>query len=331
VIGDQFDRALASLHGPDFCQYWYMDRQFLITAFSVIFILPLCFSLRIDFLKYVSSVGVLSIVFVVALIVYEYFQGNYNPGAIKTHPDNWTDVFLVVPVICFGYQCHVSAIPIYSCMRERNMKRFSVVVLAAMTVCLATYTLAGVFGYLTFGSSVPSDILEGYDATKPHVLIAIVALAVKCGSTYPILAFCGREALMSIFEESSYTSHPQWETWRRNVIIFIWFSSSVVLAIFIPDIGQIIKILGSLAAVFIFIFPGICLLCTTLKRDPSMVRKKNIFFLLTSCFMIVLGVFLFGLVLTQALQSDILSHHLDELSQSLCNITKFTTIDIFNA
>lgn len=83
-----------------------MQREFLIPASSIIFILPLCFSLRIDFLKYVSPVGVLSIVYVVGLIAYEYFEGVYVPGLIKESPDSWTDVFLVVPVICFGYQVY---------------------------------------------------------------------------------------------------------------------------------------------------------------------------------------------------------------------------------
>lgn len=81
-----------------------MQREFLIPACSTIFILPLCFSLRIDFLKYVSPVGVSSIVYVVVLIAYEYFEGSYVPGPIKENPNSWTDVFLVVPVICFGYQ-----------------------------------------------------------------------------------------------------------------------------------------------------------------------------------------------------------------------------------
>lgn len=81
-----------------------MQREFLIAACSIIFILPMCFSVRIDFLKYVSPVGVLAIVYVVSLIAYEYFHGDYVPGPIKQHPDKWTDVFLVVPVICFGYQ-----------------------------------------------------------------------------------------------------------------------------------------------------------------------------------------------------------------------------------
>lgn len=59
-------------------------------------------------------------------------------------------------------------------------------------MCLVAYTVAGTFGYLTFGSNVPSDILQAYDASQPHVLVAIVALAAKSCATYPILAFCGR-------------------------------------------------------------------------------------------------------------------------------------------
>jgi hypothetical protein len=57
-----------------------------------------------------------------------YFSGNYPtppPSEIKWAPEKWTDIFLVVPVICFGYQCHVSVIPIYSCMKNRNLKHFS--------------------------------------------------------------------------------------------------------------------------------------------------------------------------------------------------------------
>ena len=72
------------------------------------------------------------------------------------------------------------------------MKKFSVCVVSAISVCFVAYTAAATFGYLTFGSAVPSDILQGYDANRPHVLIAIIALAAKSCATYPILAFCGR-------------------------------------------------------------------------------------------------------------------------------------------
>lgn len=332
IIGDQFDRALASLYGPNFCSYWYMQREFLIPACSTIFILPLCFSLRIDFLKYVSPVGVSSIVYVVVLIAYEYFEGGYVPGPIKENPNSWTDVFLVVPVICFGYQCHVSAVPIYSCMKERTVKRFSVCMSSAIFMCLVAYTVAGTFGYLTFGSNVPSDILQAYDASQPHVLVAIVALAAKSCATYPILAFCGREALMSLGQDCgsapSGSSGQQREKWGRILISILWFGSSLILAVLIPDIGQVIQILGSLAAVFIFVFPGICLLQVTLRQDPSMIRRKNLVSCLFACIIIVVGVFLFGLVLTQAIRIDIAASSSDHSSHfpSLCNVTQLTVL-----
>lgn len=83
-----------------------MRREFLICASAVLFILPLCFSSRIDFLKYVSPVGVVSVVYVIVLIVYEYLYGEHPPSPVKQQPDQWSDVFLVVPAICFGYQVY---------------------------------------------------------------------------------------------------------------------------------------------------------------------------------------------------------------------------------
>jgi Transmembrane amino acid transporter protein. len=54
------------------------------------------------------------------------------------------------------------------------------------------YTLAGIYGYLTFGAFVTSDILESYSGSNALVLIGIVAIAIKTYTTYPILLFCGR-------------------------------------------------------------------------------------------------------------------------------------------
>ena len=82
IIGDQFDRAFASIIGPHFCDEWYYNRDFVVPITSVFLILPLCFTKRIDFLKYVSMLGVFTIVYVVMLIVVEYISGHCNtvPG-----------------------------------------------------------------------------------------------------------------------------------------------------------------------------------------------------------------------------------------------------------
>jgi sodium-coupled neutral amino acid transporter 7/8 len=43
---------------------------------------------------------------------------------------------------------------------------------------------------------------------------------------------------------------------RRITIATIWYILTLVLAILSPDIGSVIDMLGSLAAIFIFVFPG---------------------------------------------------------------------------
>lgn len=43
---------------------------------------------------------------------------------------------------------------------------------------------------------------------------------------------------------------------RRVLQTLVWFLLTLLLALFIPDIGKVISVIGGLAACFIFIFPG---------------------------------------------------------------------------
>jgi len=306
IIGDQFDRAFDSLVGPQFCDKFYFNRDFIVPLTSVVLILPLCYTKRIDFLKYASILGVFTMVYVVMLIVIEYIHGHHSAGPIKTRPDDWLDVMTVVPVICFGYQCHVSVIPIYSCMKHRNIKHFTIASSAAIFVCCLTYTGAATFGYLTFGGNVADDILLNYSAKQPTVMVALIAMAAKTYTTYPILLFCGREALSTIVKDLFVQEDTERkEQIRRYVIATVWFVATLVFAIEVPDIGIVINLLGSLAAVFIFIFPGVCLWQTTLSQDPDLSARKSICLLIFAGFFLVLGAFLFGCVLTQAIMFNI--------------------------
>ena len=46
------------------------------------------------------------------------------------------------------------------------------------------------------------------------------------------------------------------ERMRRYITTSIWFSTSLLLAVVVPNIGDVISLLGGLAAVFVFSFPG---------------------------------------------------------------------------
>ncbi|XP_042865856.1 putative sodium-coupled neutral amino acid transporter 7 [Penaeus japonicus] len=121
IIGDQFDRAFASYAGSDFCFSWFMNRKFTLTASALFLIFPCCLK-RMDGLRFMSYAGVLTIFYVTAVITAEYYTGNYAKGPVIVYDTNWIRMFSVVPTICFGYQCHISSVPIYSCVKKSEAK-----------------------------------------------------------------------------------------------------------------------------------------------------------------------------------------------------------------
>ncbi|XP_013408713.1 putative sodium-coupled neutral amino acid transporter 7 isoform X2 [Lingula anatina] len=308
IIGDNWDKLLYKVR-PDFCYSWYMNRKFTISITSVLFILPLCFPRRIDFLKYASAFGVLAIVYIVILIPVKYFYAtNLESVVVKTRPDTWMDVFLVVPTICFGYQCHISVVPIYSCLQNRTVKEFAKTLTAAIFICLITYTVGATFGYLNFGTAVKSDILSSYNATA-DVLVAVSMMAAKTYTTYPILLFCGRAAFESLWVEL-WKLTPEdivrKETLRRIIQTILWFGLSLLLAVVTPNIAVVIDLLGGLAAVFIFTFPGLCLLQVVLTRQRTEKNKhsQRALFIMAVMYLII-GMFIFGVTFSQSIMDDV--------------------------
>ncbi|XP_064611392.1 sodium-coupled neutral amino acid transporter 7-like [Liolophura sinensis] len=321
IIGDQWDEFFVFVAKETFCNDhpWYMKREVTICVTSVIFILPLCFPKRIDFLKYVSALGVVGIVYVAVMVVVKYVLPHTPAEGVRASPKSWLDVFTVVSVICFGYQCHVSIVPIYACLDKRNIKEYSKTISVAILLCVLSYSVTATCGYWTFGDRVNSDILLSYNPDT-EVIIAVILIAVKTYTTYPILNFCGRAALESIWMDLCHTTAEQaalGEKTRRIITTLIWFIATLVLSIVIPNIGVVIDVLGSLAAIFIFVFPGMCLLKAVEMREGQVRSKKGWALAIFSCGFIVLGMFVFGVTVTQAIMQDI---RVDKPAVPMCPI-----------
>jgi uncharacterized membrane protein len=63
--------------------------------------------------------------------------------------------------------------------------------------------------------------------------------------------FCHRTAI-----DSFSATNPVQSIKRRVIIVCLWFFTTLVGAVFLPNISLAIHYLGALAASFIFIFPG---------------------------------------------------------------------------
>ncbi|XP_018354081.1 PREDICTED: putative sodium-coupled neutral amino acid transporter 7 [Trachymyrmex septentrionalis] len=298
IVGDQFDRVFATYYGLDYCHTWYLARPFVTALSCSIFILPMCFFKRLDILSYASSIGCITIIYVVWLIIYKSFgEQNNTISPIKIWPNNGYEILQIIPIVCFAYQSHMTVIPTYACMKDRNLYKFTLCAVVSMLICYGTYSIVGYFGYATFGSGkVPSDILQGYTDKSAVVTMAIIAIAIKNFTTYPIVLYCGRDALLSIFNVSFD------RIGIRVIITLIWFILSLVIAILVPDISPVINLLGSLSAMFIFILPGICLLQNVLLRDPELCLNKGRMLVVFAIFLTALGAFVCGVIFMETLQ-----------------------------
>uniref|UniRef100_A0A3Q4GP62 Sodium-coupled neutral amino acid transporter 7 n=1 Tax=Neolamprologus brichardi TaxID=32507 RepID=A0A3Q4GP62_NEOBR len=302
VIGDQLDRGHNAEGEAD--HFWYTNRKFTISLTAILVILPLSIPKEIGFQKY-ATLSVMGTWYVTIVVIIKYFwpDKEVTPGYVPTSA-SWTAVFNAMPTICFGFQqCHVSSVPVFNSMRRKEIRPWGLVVTFSMLICLFVYT-GTVCGFLTFGSSVSQDVLMSYPPDDIAVAIARAFIIVCVVTSYPILHFCGAviEGLWLRFQGEQVEVCVRRERRRRILQTLVWFIITLVLALFIPDIGRVISLIGGLAACFIFVFP-LCLMQAKLSETD--VRSAWHGLVIFSVAMVTLGAFIFGLTTTNSIYQDV--------------------------
>lgn len=310
VIGDQLDRLIEAAD-PDGSSphLWYMDRKFTISVTAVLVILPLSIPKEIGFQKYASAISVMGTWYVTIVVIIKYIWPDANdmPGYIPQSSTSWTAVFNAMPTICFGFQCHVSCVPVFNSMTKKEIKPWGLVVTLSMIICLFVYTGTGVCGFLTFGSSVKQDVLMSYPPNDIAVAIARAFIVICVVTSYPILHFCGRaviEGLWLRFQGEQVEVCVRREQRRRILQTLVWFTVTLILALFIPDIGRVISLIGGLAACFIFVFPGLCLMQAKLSETDNRTTSWH-GMVIFGVAMVTLGAFIFGLTTSNSIYRDV--------------------------
>uniref|UniRef100_A0A9J7YI78 Sodium-coupled neutral amino acid transporter 7 n=1 Tax=Cyprinus carpio carpio TaxID=630221 RepID=A0A9J7YI78_CYPCA len=293
IIGDQLDKLIGAINHESekaISSHWYTDRKFTITLTSVLIILPLSIPKEIGFQKYASTLSVIGTWYVTIIIIVKYI---------------WPDKDLHITE-----ECHVSSVPVFNSMKKPEIRPWWAVVTVSMIICLFVYTGTGVCGFLSFGSSVSQDVLMSYPSNDVAVAIARAFIIVCVVTSYPILHFCGRAVLEGLwlrFKGEVVETDVTRERRRRILQTLVWFCLTLILALFIPDIGRVISLIGGLAACFIFVFPGLCLIQAKLsEHDVRSASWKGI--VAYGVVMVTIGAFIFGQTTTNAIYQDIINH-----------------------
>ncbi|NXC85802.1 S38A6 protein, partial [Cercotrichas coryphoeus] len=270
VVGDQLEKLCDSLYpngtlsGAPQLPPWYVDQRFTLSALCVLVIFPLSVPREIGFQKYSSILGTLAACYLTLVIILKYYlQAESLRLTEPPQPSrsfSWTSVFSVIPTICFGFQCHEACVAIYSSMRNRSFSHWVTVSVLSMLICLLIYSLtAGLYGYLTFGEAVASDVLMSYPGNDPLVIVARLLFGISIVTIYPIVVLLGRSVVRDLWgaPKRGAVAEPGAQERRSRVALTVtWMAATLAIALFVPDIGKVIELIGGISAFFIFIFPG---------------------------------------------------------------------------
>ncbi|XP_057569601.1 putative sodium-coupled neutral amino acid transporter 8 [Hippopotamus amphibius kiboko] len=284
VIGDQLEKLCDFLLPGTLpaLQPWYTDQRFTLTLLSELVILPLSIPREIGFQKYTSILGTLAACYLTLVIVAQYYLGPQDLAReppLASSPSSWTSVFSVFPTICFGFQCHEAAVSIYCSMHHQSLRHWALVSVLSLLACCLIYSLTGVYGFLTFGTDVSADILMSYPGNDGVIIVARVLFAVSIVTVYPIVLFLGRSVMQDFWRRGCrWARGPQALAepsgpWVRMPLTALWVTVTLAMALFLPDLSEIIGLIGGVSSFFIFIFPGLCLICA-ISVEPVGPRVK---------------------------------------------------------
>ena len=155
-------------------------------------------------------------------------------------------------------------------------------------------------------SQTSPDILTNYDGNDQLVNVARVCVLLLLLTSFSIQAFCARNVLLDVVRV--YCGPAVSEVGRRVCITLTWFLCVLVLACVVPNISVAIGLVSGIAALFIFVFPGLCLL-KTVDLGQDLFSPRDLFVVFVSVVYVMLGCFICGLVTTLAVQQAVKWSH----------------------
>ena len=138
--------------------------------------------------------------YVIFLSVYEFYALDFEPGGMKTQPDNLVVTLTGLATISLAHQSHECLVPTYACLKNRSPRKFIKVIIMTMVILFAFHSLVGIYGYRTFGKKIASDVMKMYDPSDVVVILGVGALIVRTITVYPQLFICGRQSFIGLFE-----------------------------------------------------------------------------------------------------------------------------------
>uniref|UniRef100_H2YM25 Amino acid transporter transmembrane domain-containing protein n=1 Tax=Ciona savignyi TaxID=51511 RepID=H2YM25_CIOSA len=282
---------------------WYLNGDYLVVIVTVAIILPLATFKNIGFLGYTSGFSISCMFFFTGVVIAKKFvipcplfdSPSFDHNNMSVTAENNSHLQLEVnqfttaenkcvaklfaltdrwaysiPTMTFSFVCHTAVLPIYAEIERPTPARMQKVANTSIGLCFVLYSLASLFGYLTFYNWMEAEMLLMYsyvNASDVMTLIVRLTVLLAVVLTVPLTHFPARKALtFLIFPDRDFS-------WKIHLGIMTFLLSLInVLVIFVPSIREVFGIIGATAStMLVFILPCVFFL----KIDPRPMKSAK--------------------------------------------------------
>lgn len=207
VIGDLVPKIIETLVNDEFLDIheYLLERNFWITIFMILIVVPLSFLKKLDSLKYASMVALSSVFYLVILVVIHFFKNDISDkGPVRVLvPYSIPSIFASFPIFVFAYTCHQNMFSLVNELQDKSNSNINKVIFYAISVAVALYIIVGLTGYLSFGDNVSANVIVGYPSSISSTIgrIAIVILVML---SYPLQCHPARASINHIIHYFTY-------------------------------------------------------------------------------------------------------------------------------
>ncbi|KAH3759763.1 vacuolar amino acid transporter 6 [Pelomyxa schiedti] len=265
---------------PDIMKMFILDgptllySRYLWISSAMLILAPLSFLRKLDNLKFTSTLGLISICYVVCLIIGYYIKGD---GVV-----DFSEVKLVnfsiktpdaIPIFVFAYTCHQNIFTIYNELGPNNLrKRSSIVILTSVPLVCVVYLTESLIGYLTFGPNVDSNIINNYPTGNIPAMIARCCTSLIVSCSYPLLFHPARAYLDSaVFSKWKPRWLPPFERYIVETLVLL--ACGYTLAMLVEDLDLVFGVIGATGSTLLcYILPGAYYVLLTKGHPWNLIR-----------------------------------------------------------
>ena len=259
-------------------------RQACLLFVTIFGILPLCMMRNLHSLAPFSAVGILAIVFTLAVTIIRYIDGSYDmDGGIYvqdipieraqqsfgTRNNPWSiDALPFVTMAYTTFDMHFNSPRFYAELRNASIPRFRQTTILAFGITAILYASIAIFGFLTFGQTTDSYLLNNYSPHDPLATISRLAIGLCALVTYPLNFMGVRDNCLDILGLAGMNQNRA--TTKLYFFTVLLLGILTTISCFVTDLGVIMSVGGgTLETLVDFVFPAIMFYSCTILYNVS--------------------------------------------------------------